>query len=295
MALPAVLSAFRQLVLDGIDLPDTPAGRASLYKSRFTGLSPEEVEDLSKMEPERLALYTTSVFSAEGGILKSAFPLSLAIIEAKWSESRGKFSPAKVARLVHKAAPWRGIHSMSLGESFGVFVRQECAEILESNPELGDAIRLEQATLEIRRAPNEEVPAQSPKVLERLSHLQVEALLEREVFIPNLIRSLTLGYDIIPVRRDLIESGRLSECSKKDAVVVGARPQEYGVLWVETNPHIAAFLSERRGGCVSLGQIAEVFLDGVQQSTDEEAFRAFYALVHELIGVGAMSLSDHRT
>jgi len=295
MALPAVLSAFRQLVLDGIDLPDTPAGRVALYKSRFAGLAPEEVEDLAKMEPERLKLYTTSVFSAEGGILKSAFPLSLAIIESKWSKSRGTFSPSNVARQVHKAAPWRGIHSMSLGESFGVFVGQECAAILRSNPELGDAIRLEQATLEIRRAPNEEVPAQSPKVLEKLANLRVEALLERKVFIPNLIRSLKLSYDIIPVRRELIENGRLSECGKRDAVVVGGRPQEYGVLWLETTPHIAALLSDRRGGCVPLSQLAEVFLEGGQHLTDEEAFRAFYALVQELIHIGAMSLRDHHT
>lgn len=181
---------------------------------------------------------------------------------------------------------------MSLGESFVVFVQQECADMLRRKPALDDAVRFEQATLEIRRAPNERVPAQSPKVLDELSHLQVEALLEKKVFIPSLIRSLTLGYDIIPARRALIETGRLTECPKKDAVVVGARPQEYGVLWLETKPRVAMFLAERRGGCVALVQLAEVFLEEAQHPTEDEAFRAFYALVRELMHIGALSLCD---
>ena len=94
MALAAILSAFRQLVLDGIELPPTQDERAALYSKKFQGLSPEEIEDLSKMDPARLKVYTSSVFMAEGGILSTAFPLTLAILRRSWPGSAGLLAPA---------------------------------------------------------------------------------------------------------------------------------------------------------------------------------------------------------
>ena len=76
MSLSGVLSAVRQLVLDEIDLSANQDERRALYASRFTGLTELEVADLAKMEPARLALYTNSVFTAEGSILQRYFPLS---------------------------------------------------------------------------------------------------------------------------------------------------------------------------------------------------------------------------
>lgn len=293
MALQAVLSAFRQLILDGIDLPATVLARESLFRSRFASLSDQEVEDLAKMEPSRLSLYTTSVFSAEGNILKNAFPLTLAALEAAWPAEWGGYSARALAQRIHRTAPWRGIHSMTFGESLISFIERDCGNIREAVPWLPEAANLEQAMLEIRRALNEPVRPQAESEIEKLSSLTVEQLLARNAHIPALLRCVTLEYDLLKARQEVLDGARLQPPALMRQRLVGARPHDYGVAFLEVSPEVSALLEQRRGQTVAFRDIAEAFVSGVDEqatSGEQQTFRVFFSLLRGLVSIGAVSV-----
>ena len=293
MALQAVLSAFRQLILDGIDLPATVQARESLFRSRFANLSDQEVEDLAKMEPSRLSVYTTSVFSAEGNILKNAFPLTLAALEAEWPAEWGRFSARALAQRIHRTAPWRGIHSMTLGESLISFIQGDCGKIREAVPWLPEAANLELAMLEIRRAPNEPILPQPEAEIEKLSSLTVEELLAREAYIPALLRCVRLERDLLKARQAVLEGARLEPIALQRRSMVGARPHDYGVVFVEASHEVSAFLERNRGRSVPLQDLAEAFVSGLGEganSGEQETFRSFVSLLRALVSIGAVSV-----
>lgn len=292
MALQAVLSAFRQLVLDGVELPEAASERARLFRELFPDLSDLEVQDLAKVSPSRLGIYTTSVFSAEASILKNAFPLTLASIESSWPPEWGEYSGRALAQRIHKVAPWRGIHSMSLGESLIAFVDQELAPRAPGCPWLREAVTLEQAMLEIRRAPNEPIAPQGEAELDRFSALKVSELLEQEAYVPVLVREVSLSWDLLKARRALLEGGVLLEPERRPQLVLGARPKEYGVQFVALPREGCTILIENRGKRAVLSLLAEAFLaSSVEQGTsEEEVFRTFYASLRSLVAAGALVL-----
>lgn len=292
MALQAVLSVFRQLILDGIDLPPTAAQREVLFRERFTELSDAEIEDLAKMEPSQLGIYTNSVFSAEGSILKNAFPLTLAVLEDAWPEDWGGYSTRTLARRIHKAAPWRGIHSMTLGESLRSFVGRECGRISAHAPWLLEAAQLEQTMLEIRRAPNEPVAPQSEAEIEQLAGLTVGELLALNAYVPALLREVQLTYDLLSVRRAVTEGEKLFAPNHLPQRLLGARPHDYGVLFVAVPDQVSLLMLESRGRDLPLLQIAEAFQASVavQEASEDEAFRAFYSTLRALVAAGALSI-----
>ena len=54
MALPAILSAVRQLILDGDAIPDSTDARRAQYAARFADLSATELDDLAQIAPDRI-------------------------------------------------------------------------------------------------------------------------------------------------------------------------------------------------------------------------------------------------
>ena len=293
MALAAILSAFRQLVLDGIELPPTQDERAALYSKKFQGLSPEEIEDLSKMDPARLKVYTSSVFMAEGGILSTAFPLTLAILRRSWPGSMGPFSPAEVAQRVHQVSPWRGIHSQSLGLSLRDFIEQQLAPLCKSEPELLEVVGFEQAALEIRKALNESVAPQSTEIFNQISNMKVQELLNCVAYVPTLLRCCLLHYDIQALRQHFLKTGELSAIALRRHALIGARPFDYGVLWSEVPESVASLMMEHRGEIserLTLEELAESYLQGASHQSEEEAFNSFLLFVQELVKIGALTI-----
>ncbi len=294
MSLPAVLSAFRQLVLDGIELPASAREREALIRRSFEGLSEEEVQDLSKMEPARLQVYTSSVFSAEGNILLNAFPLTLAALEQFWPEEWGAYSRRVVAQRVHRFAPWRGIHSTTLGESFLQFLSGECGQVRRQVPWLLEAGQLEQAMLEVRRAPNEGRRPQKPEDLASLSTASVGELLALTVEVPSLLRGVELEHDLLPIRRAVLEGEALRAATERTIRLLCARPHDLGVACVEVPQGVWELLLERRGQACELSELAEAYLASPDAASlgDDEAFRGFYAMFHSLVGAGSCSLGS---
>ncbi len=292
MALHAVLSAFRQIVLDELGLPETASEREALYSRLFPGLSGPEVQDLAQMSPARLAIYTSSVFSAEGNILKNAFPLTLATIESSWPKEWGEHSGRALAQRIHKAAPWRGIHSMTLGESLQAFVERERVEHFVSLPWLSEAALLEQAMLEIRRAPNELIGPQTEAELDFFSTRNVSELLEQQVYVPSLVRGVELSFDLLAARKELLATGKLVVPIKLSQRLVGARPKDYGVQFVALPHEVHSLMVKSRGEVIPLSSIAEAFLTSSEDSekSEDEVFRIFYSAIRSLIAVGALSI-----
>lgn len=288
MALAGVLSAFRQLVLDGIELPASREERLALYRERFPGLSAEEAEDLSKMEPERLALYSTSVFSAEGSLIQGAFPLTVAIVRSVWPEGWGEFSASSLAQRVHRVAPWSGIHSPSLGECFLEFITRECRGMQREAPWLEESAALEQAMLEIRKAPDEPLRPQPASALDGLSAGTVAELLAQPMLVPRLVRVAALSWRMLAVRAALLESGDLRVPQRGHCILIGGRPHDFGVTWVEAPEAVAEIFSARRGAQVLLSELADAFVATAGCGSEEDDFRRFHDMVRSLVSAGCL-------
>lgn len=285
MALAGVLSAVRQLVLDGIELPPDRSGRHELYARRFTDLSDEEIEDLAKIEPSRLSLYTRSIFSAEGRMLRSYFPFTLGLL-TRCSEE--ELSPAEVARRVHGVAPWRGLHSPSLGVCFGQYIARHRADLLAREPAIEDVYRFEQAALEIRKAPNEEIPPQEQGVLARYASSSVDDLLALEVFVPSLTLVLSLSFDVRGGRGEFLKTGRIGAIAIHSHTIVGGRPTDYGAEWCEVPKAFGDRVKHHRGSTLTVALLAEAFLEEASYTSDVESFQAFFRVLEECIGCGAL-------
>lgn len=181
---------------------------------------------------------------------------------------------------------------MSLGESLLTFVQRELVPRIPGHPWLGEAAALEQAMLEIRRAPNEPIAPHSEAELDRFSALTVSELLHQEMFVPVLVREVSLSWDLLKARKTQLEDGVLVEPERRPQLLLGARPKDYGVQFVALPREACTVLIENRGKRAALSILAESFLaNGAEQEiAEEEAFRAFYSSLRALVAAGVLVL-----
>jgi len=295
VALPAMLSALRELILDGGAVPENIDERLVAFKRRFSTLSPEEVQDLAKIDFEGLQKYSHSIYAAESKILDHYFPVTCAYLKHHWRATRqSEFGETELAQLVHGAAPWRGIHSEVLGESFVQFLRTKIPDIIDLEPGLIELAQLELACMQIRKGRNESVSPQEELSLERVEKLPVEDFLAHTLYIPNLVRVLHCQYDVITAREQYVseESDKLPAVAQRSFTVIGGRPLYYGVTWIEIAPILADQLNRGRGilgdGAISIGDLAEIFVTTAGAGEESVLFVQFMGLLSRLIQGGVV-------
>ena len=295
MGLAEVLSTVKELVLSPGQLIGDVVERERYLKNAYPSLGPEEAKDLAAIAPERLAIYTQSIFTAEASLLERYFPVTTSetLRTLRGHQQNADLTVYGLAILVHSVSPWRGIHSPSFGESLIDFISKYPLLQGSSAGALTEIANLELATLKIRKAPNSKHTPCSKEAIEELSSLMVGDLLLRRFSVPSLVEGLRCEWDIGKFRELVLageDSPKLNRLEKAHCLLAG-RATDYGVQWVAVGSSIYESLLKRRGG---LGQpledLAEIFIAeaSVETKREEELFTEFLSMVVSLLSVGVL-------
>ncbi len=299
MPLAGVLSAVRELLLDDLDLPDgigaeVVAARTNLYRSKFTTLTAEEVEDLAKIPPERLRVYTQTVFAGERNNLKNHFPMTFALLQRALGED---FDSFQMMRDLHAARPWKSYRTADLCLNFCQYLVEDRLDIKAQLPELPSVSELERLSLKISRGPNPEAVSGALIDIAKIAELSVADLMEFSCVKAPCSQFLTVQHDVLSLREYFYEHDRElpdSPTMVSELYLAGARSRWGGVRWCSVNfaiyESLAAF---ERGERFTVSTLAEVFLkekraDEQSESDDSQLFLEFFKEFQTLVQSGVL-------
>lgn len=293
MALPAVLTAMRQIILDLEELPASPEARLKLYRKRFPDLSPHELEDLSKIENNGFKTYTTSIFQGEKGVIFNHFPVTLNILQSHWENVRGTpFKPFELARQLHRRYPWKSYTTEALLQNFVSFVQTDLKNIEALAPGISEMARFEYLIFEIKRAPDDNLG--DVLTVEQLNALTVEQALALKLFIRANVRFDEFRYDVLGARRSYLrQKSTITALSPLHCLLIGGRNGAHLVEWVVAEPHIYRFIKENpRSHPLNLEDLAACVVEHSVKSAQEETFVEFLSVVVELMRCGLIALKQ---
>ncbi|NDC37336.1 MAG: hypothetical protein EBZ48_04715 [Proteobacteria bacterium] len=275
MTLAHTLSALREMILDVREYPDSIVERKEFLKSRYPGLSELESEDLARIPPERLALYTESIFASERGLLRAKFPISFALIKRAASACGESIDFYDLARSLHDWRPWRSSRVPDLARNFADFIASQHAKWLESEPLLEDALQLELCGMEVARAPNDTLVAKNSARLSGSLELSLDALISMQGFIPAFVAHRSFSCDVtmlFDTFRELRELPVSIESSGVTVFAICSRDADYVVHWSRVSPELSqAFGVIPRSVCFPLHELAEGYVQRLSSDYDEAA------------------------
>lgn len=285
MSLHGVLSAMREIILDIDPIPATLEKRQVLYKERFPELSEHELEDLAKIEAERFATYTTSIFSGEKGILKNHFSLTLGFLKKHWNKVYGtELIEFEFIRALHKARPWRSYTTEFLLNCFLEYLEGDLINFHSNFPQVLDLAMLEYSSYVIKRHHDDPISPKDNISLESLKSLTVDELLSRKGFVPTCVQIKTFEHDVVKVFQAChLEGIELPErIAKTQIFAMGGRNAENYVRWTEVSEAVhQLFSSAGNGNFIDLSALAEAVISEAPATVGEEAL--FVAFLETLI------------
>ncbi len=152
MALAAVLSAVRELILETDRIPEDEFGRRAEYRERFPALSPLEIEDLAKIVPQKIRTYTSTIFNGEKNILRDLFSGTIALLKSQWKKCYGTpFDLFEFTKDLNRKCPWHGNATVVLAEGLVRYIQEHRPEIVREAPEILDIMKFELFSMKIRR------------------------------------------------------------------------------------------------------------------------------------------------
>lgn len=296
MSLADVLSATRELIFSRYEIPSALAERTTFYRERFPALTPEELEDLAKIDPARLRIYTGTVYAGERNTLRMHFPLTFALLKRAMGDD---FDSMELIKDVHERYPWSHHSTKDLAERFARYIANDVPRLVERDPFLPDVARMEVLDLEIARAEDTDGEAVEPAVLGTLT---VGDLLELDLVIPVATRTLRASCDVLAVRRAYFAADNeqdfvMPDYERRDTFLVGGRNAANYVRWVEVPESVLALFEELASGTapspVGVQLLADAFVssdrgpDGGNQA-EEELFAEFVAMLRSLLERGLL-------
>ncbi len=303
MGLPGQLSALRELILGDHELPNNLGERVCYLRNVFPRLDPLAVEDLAKMEPQRLHTYTTSIFSGERGLLESVFPLSLALVTRAWSMVYGEVLDSFVmVRAIHRYAPWKSIASVALFRNFVTAVPSLWPEVVSEEPALPDTLKMELFTTEVRRCDCPNVRHLGGMPASGLASLQVEQFLDMSVFRPPATRVLRSEFDIFEAHRFFWGRDRTLPdriVSQSTRAICARSPENYCSWLALTSAECELLERLTEGVSLTVEEVAERLVRESQERnpqaalSEEQLFALFFARMVEFIEAGVLVVGIH--
>lgn len=296
MPLAGVLSALREIILDIPELPGDIAGRKKFYRERFSSLTQDEVDDLAKADPQRFAIYTTSIFQGQRGVLERRFPLSYALVARTWPRvSQDPFSGVELVRDFHAKRPWRSSRISELAKNFVDFLRFDCPSLVKRCDYLPDVAQYEyQSLLVARRALDDPQPFAASCALKSLQQLTVDELLERNFTVSKLTAFESFKFDIISYQVSFAQNDwklPADSAKKQNTLAVASRDRQNDVHWTALGKEVFDFFkSIPAGEKRAIGDFAEQYVASCAGESEEETFRAFMQLFYGLVNHGALLL-----
>lgn len=287
MSLAAVLSAVRVLILDCPNLPESYDARIDFFNQNFSSLEKNEIEDLAKIAPEKLSIYTQTIFAGEKSVLSNHFPLTFALIKSKFDSKTDFF---ELVKDLHLKRPWKSHLTAGLVKGFVEYLEFDRPDILEKIPEISEISKLERLSLQISRKKTEETTNTLP--IEDISKLTVAELMEIPCKLAETIKLQNFSFDTASYRQLFLDNEhKLPETAieKKSIFTIGSRNKWHNVYWNHLSKNVFEFLKENEKNSFSLGELATSYLEGEDQNrSEEELFQSFIQLFSTLLEDGAL-------
>jgi len=303
MALPDMLSAVRELILDE-GLPPQPESRRSDLARRFPNLSQQEIDDLAAIPLSRLSVYTNLVFAGERSMLEWAFPMSFAAIAriagVERDERASRALMFETVRDLHRRRPWQSSSTRALAENFEAFVKQSRPNWTSTWPGLSELIAFERIDLEVFYA--EDVPHRpmTDAAWSELTAKSVEALLETPVLRPPYAAVAHWNYDVLDLDAAWHDAAALPDPLpglKACRAACGRAPDSLMPRWSRQAPEACAALSDLAPGRTSsINDLAESYLanlsDARRAEPEAQRFSAFFNALRDWFSAGVVLLVD---
>jgi hypothetical protein len=154
MSLESFLSAFKQLILENEPLPNLLEERRASYRKKFPRLNDLEVEDLAKIPPSQIRIYTGTIFRGELVVLQRRLPLTFQALKKHWSNiaKTNEFDSFCFLVEVQKKYPWHSSDTKDLVSAFISYLRDTVA-IGSEAAWIVDLALLEATIAEVKRSP----------------------------------------------------------------------------------------------------------------------------------------------
>ncbi len=290
MPLAALLSAIRRLVLDRLPIPEAFDERKVFFRGSFPELTAEEIADLAKIDPERLRIYTQTIFTGERSVLRNHFPITFSLLRARFDPDLDTF---EFTRDLHAARPWKSHLTIGLTTNFVEYLRLDRPDILDRIPELGDVAELERLTVDISRAEDSTNSFGTLLEIDQLSAMTVGALMECPAIFPSYVRVHDFEYDVLAFRHLFIQNGgELPEvlCEQRRTFAVGGRSRALSVKWQAVSEPVFEFIGAQNSDEeFTLAELADAVIAGEIENQDEaELFKIFVRLLQALIKDGVL-------
>lgn len=297
MALAAVLSAIRTIILD---VPDIPAGeqdRRVSYRVLFPELSVEEVEDLAKIPPQKLFIYTRSIFNGESDLIAHHHPFTCALVERAWQKHRrGEFKLRNLVRAVHAKHPWKTKWTEGLIESFGRYLADSASEFGDLRNQITEAAAFERHIFYARRCADAAAKGGVTVDRKRLASLTVGEVLSLGWYIPATTTFQTFTYDV-PAAYAYFQShqGRLPNLiAQRKAFLMFGRDGRHAARWREIPEQLFSYFSKESRGEGTLDAVAERFVQTLPPGlSEQESFVQFITFGVDLIEAGLVVVNKN--
>ena len=296
MALAAVLSAMREIILDFDGLPSTFDARKAQYAESCPGLTEPELEDLAKILPERWQVYTHSIFSGEASVLRNHLPVTLALLEYNYPKDNAKgFDLYDLVRRSHKVRPWRDNITETLVHNFKIFLEEDMGPALSKISALQDMATLELTTLQIKRDSQRFFKHEDSQLISTIAGMSVDRILGGSYKISTLARFVRFDRDVLAFRKQYWAMDRKLDGSspvKREVFAVGGRSNDNTVNWEEINRFEMDLLS---GASREVSYRIEDWAEGfgsnqTSSQPEEELFVSFLSRLLKLSAAGVIQL-----
>lgn len=287
MALAGVLSAMREIILDAPQLPPTRDERLIHFRSRFPALSEAEREDLSKIDPALFDVYTKSIFRGERNLLRNQFPVTMAVLAARWESVYGsRFDAFDLTVRLHRAYPWKSASTVQFAENFRRFIGETLPEFIARYPMTSELVELEELTIRARRVtcakPLREV------ALSDLTSLTVAEILALQLQPSTATTLYRSSFDVISLVHQFYQLGKSlpEQLPEKSGHYYGVCGQdsEGVVIWEKISAtQYDCLYALKSDNPHSFDAFAEATLADLPDSLTEEA--AFGQVLHEAVRV----------
>ncbi|MBX7142864.1 MAG: hypothetical protein K1X79_00260 [Oligoflexia bacterium] len=284
MALAAVLSALRTLILDLSELPADEPGRRSLYTHIFPDLSAAEVEDLAKIPPHRLNIYSTSIFTGEGKLLEAKLPMTWEALRKYWDGSfHEQATYQQVARRVHALRPWRSSATEDLVEGLRAFIAEDMPLSSSKRDQLLALADFELDRFYAARLSSNILNGQlSP---DDLTSLTVSDLLALRCYVPSTTRISHFEFDVLAARaafraeKDFLPLMPVRQC------VATSRADDNSVFSMTIpTPTFELLNSVTAGSYLTVEELAATYLSTIPEVRDEaQQFQKFLGFLITLM------------
>jgi hypothetical protein len=294
MALAQFLSAVRVLIMDTEDLPNERSTRAALYRKLFPELSAEEIEDLSAVPPEKLGLYTSTIFHGERGMISNHFPCTLSMMKRSWEEAFGEpLHLYSFIREMHQAFPWKSNRTVDFAANFLQYLSsKKLSALLALESALLAMATLENSKLLIKRYPDEPVSSKDSLPKNEIAQMTVEELLKLHCVIPKSARLSSYEYDVVSTSHYFHTHNRSlpKHIEHRRVSAAGGRNRKLRPGFTELPEAICNILQDHpRATPFALEGLAEQFVTTAPPATsEEEVFSKFLSLILDLSDCGAL-------